>query len=79
MLYVPMLKEYLLSVSTLEEKCYVVLFRKGQVLIHSEGASPDTTMSIGVNEGKMYTLKGIPIHGSKVLIFLPLDLIITIL
>ena len=65
MLYVPVLKKNLFLVSTLEEKGYVVLFKKGQVLTHSEGASPDTAVSIGVREGKMYRLKSIPVHGSK--------------
>ena len=41
------------------------MFKKGQVLIHSEGASLDTIMNISAKEGKMYELKGIPVHGSK--------------
>jgi hypothetical protein len=55
-LYVTELKKNLLSVLTLEDEGFAVLFQNGQVLIHSEGASPDTTMSIGVREGKVYRL-----------------------
>jgi hypothetical protein len=42
-----------------------VLFQKGQVLIHSEGAIPDTTVNIGVREGRVYRLQGNPVRGSK--------------
>jgi hypothetical protein len=47
-LYVLELRRNFLSVSTLEDKGYEVLFRNGQVFMHSEGASPDTAVSIGV-------------------------------
>lgn len=42
MLYVSELKMNLLSVSTLEDKGFVILFQNGHVLIYSEGASPNT-------------------------------------
>jgi hypothetical protein len=64
-LYVPELKKNLLSVSALEDRVLSVLFKKGQVLIHSEGASPDTTMSIGVREGKVYRLQGMLFMGPR--------------
>jgi hypothetical protein len=64
-LYVPELKMNLLSVSTLEDKGFAVLFQNGQLLIHSEGASPNTVVSIGVREGKVYRLKGKPVSESK--------------
>jgi hypothetical protein len=48
----------------LEDKGFV-LFSERKVLICSEGAIPDTTMSIGVREGRLYRLQGHPIGGSK--------------
>jgi hypothetical protein len=41
------------------------MFKKGKVLIHPEGAIPDTTMNIGVREGKLYRLQGKPVCRSK--------------
>jgi hypothetical protein len=64
-LYVPELKKNFLSVSVLEDKGFVVMFKKGKVLIRPEGASPDTTVSIGVREGKLYRLQGKPVCRSK--------------
>jgi hypothetical protein len=64
-LYVPELKKNLLSVSALEDEGFAVLFQNGQVLIHSEGASPDTTGSINVREGNIYRLHNKPVSGSK--------------
>jgi hypothetical protein len=61
-LYVPGLKKNLLSVSVMEDRGFVVMFKKGKVLICPEGASPDTTMSIGVREGNLYRLKGKPVQ-----------------
>jgi hypothetical protein len=55
-LYVPQLKSNLLPVSVIEKRSFVVMFKKGKVLIHPEGANLDTTMSIGVREGKLYKL-----------------------
>jgi hypothetical protein len=53
-LYVPRLKKNLLSVSTMEDRGFVITFQRGQVLICPEKASPDTTMIIGVREGTLY-------------------------
>jgi hypothetical protein len=54
-LYVPGLKKNLLSISVMEDKGFVIIFQKGQVLIRPEGASPDTTMkSLGL-ERETYT------------------------
>jgi hypothetical protein len=64
-LYVLELKMNLVSVSALEDKGFVVLFQNGQVPIHSEGANPDTAVSIGVRKGKVNTLQGEPVSGSK--------------
>jgi hypothetical protein len=64
-LYVPELKKNLLLVSVLEDDVFAILFQKGQVLIHSERDSPDTTVSIGVREGKVYKFQGMPVQVSK--------------
>jgi hypothetical protein len=64
-LYVPELKNNLLSVLVLEEMDFVVTFQKGKVLICSEGDIPDTTMSIGIKEGKLYRLQVHPVRRSK--------------
>jgi hypothetical protein len=64
-LYVPELKKNLLSVSVLEDRGFVAMFKKGKVLIRLEEASPDTTMSIGVREGELYRLQGKLVCRSK--------------
>jgi hypothetical protein len=61
-LYVPGLRKNLLSVSAMEDKGFVVKFQKGQVLIHLEESSPDTTEVIGVREGNLYRLQGKPVQ-----------------
>jgi hypothetical protein len=64
-LYVPELKKNLLSVSALEDEGFSILFQNEQALIHSEGASLNIAMSIGVREGKPVSgSKGILDHGS---------------
>ena len=55
-LFAPRLKKNLLSVSVMEEKGFVVIFRRGQVLIHEEGANTNTSVMIGVREGNLYKL-----------------------
>jgi hypothetical protein len=60
-LYVPRLKKNLLSVSIMEDMGFVVIFQRGQVLIHLEGASPDTVVRIGVRERNLYRLHGKPV------------------
>jgi len=57
-LYVPKLKNNLLSVSTMEDMVFIVMFRKRQVLIHPKGSSLDTIGRIGVREGNLYKLHG---------------------
>jgi hypothetical protein len=64
-LYVPELKKNLLSISVMKDKGFVIVIKKGQVLICPEGASPDTVVSIGVKESRLYRLQGKHIHGSK--------------
>jgi hypothetical protein len=50
-------EEFALSLN-LEDKGYAVLFQNKKVFMHSEGASPDTLVNIGVREGKVYRLQG---------------------
>jgi hypothetical protein len=57
-LYVTELRRNLLSVSTLEDKGYAILFQNEQVFMHLEGASPNIAVNIGVREGKVYRLQG---------------------
>jgi hypothetical protein len=64
-LYVPEIRRNLLSISALEYKGYVVLFQNGQVFMQSERASADTTVNIGVKEGRVYRLQGKPVGRSK--------------
>jgi len=55
-LYVVGLKKSLILVSSLEDKGYEVLFRKGQVLIYSRGSSIEFTHLIGARSGRLYRL-----------------------
>jgi hypothetical protein len=55
-LYVLELKMIFLSVSTLEDKGFAILFQNKQIFIHLEGASLDTIVSISVRKGKVYRL-----------------------
>jgi hypothetical protein len=63
--YVPELKTNSLSISALEDKGNAVLFQKEQMSMRSEGASANTTISIGVGEGRVYMLRGNNVKGSK--------------
>jgi hypothetical protein len=66
MLFVPEMKVNLLSVSTLEDMGYVVMFEDGQVLIWSEGAdTQDAIVRLGIRENMMYKVLGQPVVGSK--------------
>jgi hypothetical protein len=53
-LYVPSLKKNLVSVSTIEEKGFEVLFRDGQVLLFPRGSSITSTKVIGTRHEKLY-------------------------
>lgn len=46
----------LLSILVMEDKGYVVTFKKGQVFICLEGAIPNTIVRIGVKEDNLYKL-----------------------
>jgi hypothetical protein len=53
-LYVPGLKKNLVSVSTIEEKGYEILFRDGQVLLFPRGSSITSTKVIGTRHERLY-------------------------
>ena len=53
-LYVPGMKKNLISISTLEDKGYDVLFRRGQVLIYPRGTPASLAREIGVRHAKVY-------------------------
>ena len=55
-LYVPRLKKNLVSVSTIEDRGFWVMFRDEHVLIHPKGSSITSTVKIGVRSGKLYRL-----------------------
>ena len=57
-LYVPSLKNNLLSISTLDKKGFRVAFIDGQVLMWPKGKSIEDAVVIGEEEGGMYKLKG---------------------
>jgi hypothetical protein len=55
-LYVPGLKKNLLSISTKEDRGYVVAFVYGQVLAWPRGSSLDSTEVIGARDGSLYRM-----------------------
>ena len=57
-LYVPGLKKNLLSISTLEEKGFIVTFVYAQVLMRPRGRNIDDANVIGKQDGGLYRLKG---------------------
>ena len=60
-LFVPGLKKNLLSISTLEDKGYIVSFVDGQVLVWPMGLSIDLAGVTGVQERGLYRLTRRPI------------------
>ena len=59
-LYVPGLKNNLLSISTLDKKGYKVSFIDGYILMWSKGKTLEYVVVIGEEEGGLYKLKGHP-------------------
>ena len=59
-LYVPDLKNNLLSISSIDKKGYIVSFIGGQVLMWSKGKTLEDVVIIGEEEGGLYKLKGHP-------------------
>ena len=57
-LYVPGLKNNLLSISSLENKGFRVAFVDGKVLMWTKGKTIDDAVEIGVEEGGLYKIKG---------------------
>jgi hypothetical protein len=57
-LFVHNLKNNLLSISDLEDKCFRVAFVYGQVILWLKNSSIDKTTMIGVREGGLYKFKG---------------------
>jgi hypothetical protein len=57
-LYIPEMTINLLSVSALEIDGFGVAFYCGRVLLYPEGATPDTTMLLGVRYERLYRLLG---------------------
>ena len=55
-LYVPGLKKSLVSVSSIEDRGYEVVFRGGQVLLYPKGGSITSARVIGIRQGKLYRL-----------------------
>jgi hypothetical protein len=70
-LHVPEMMVNLLSVSALEVDRFGVAFYCGQVFLYSEGATPDTSVMLGVGYERLYMLLGRPVMGSSG--FLSLD------
>jgi hypothetical protein len=57
-LYVPGLKNNLLSILALDEKGFRVAFVDGEVLMWSKGKTIEDAVVIGIEEGVLYNLKG---------------------
>jgi hypothetical protein len=57
-LFVQGLKKNILSIFSLEYKCFRVSFVDGQVLLWPKSSSIDYAIVIGVREGGLYKLKG---------------------
>ena len=53
-LYVPVIKKNLISMSTIEDKGYEVTFRGGQVIMYPIGCSIELGKVIGVWHEKLY-------------------------
>jgi hypothetical protein len=55
-LYLPGLKNNMLSILVIEDRGFTIMFNKGQVLICPEGASLDTRVNIGFRYSNLYRL-----------------------
>ena len=61
-LYVPGLKKNLISISTIEDRGYEVLFRDGHVLLYPKGSSITLAKVIGIHHEKLYKLMFQPVR-----------------
>jgi hypothetical protein len=57
-LYVPGMKKTLISVLAIEDRGFVVTFKRGKLLILLEKYSLDTRVVIRIGEGTLYRLQG---------------------
>jgi hypothetical protein len=57
-LYVPGLKKNLLSVATLEDKGYRVIFKDRKALLWAKGSHLSTAKPIGTHRGGLYVVTG---------------------
>ena len=57
-LYVPRLRKNLLSVATLEDKGYWVIFKDKKELLWDKGSHLSTTKPIGTRSGGLYVVSG---------------------
>jgi hypothetical protein len=64
-LYVPKLIVNLLSVSTLDESGFGVVFNSGHVFLYPVGVIADTAVMLGVKYEGLYRLLGRPVLGSS--------------
>jgi hypothetical protein len=61
-LFVPSLKNNLLSISFMENKGFATEFKNQQVLIRPKESSPNIAQVIGVRKGNLYKLQGEPVR-----------------
>jgi hypothetical protein len=61
-LYVPGFKKNLLSVATLEDKGYWVIFKDRKALLWAKGSHLSTTESIATRRGGLYVVIGQSVH-----------------
>jgi len=64
-LNIPQLTVNFISVSTLDESGFGVVFYNGHVFLYSIGSTADTTIMFGVKYERMYRLLGRPMLGSS--------------
>jgi hypothetical protein len=57
-LYVPWLRKNLLSVATLEDKGYWMIFKDRKALLWTKGSQLSTAEPIGIRRGELYVVTG---------------------
>jgi hypothetical protein len=61
-LYVPRIKKNILSVATLEDKGYWVIFKDKKELLWANGSHLSTSEPIGTHNGGLYVVSGQSVH-----------------